>query len=152
MLRVPGARRRDLNFRQHFVVGQHVLARRVLLRQREEVARPARCARRPGPTMRNVASSATERRRRVRRMDDVARAAAEDRVELVFAGEREAGVAAVLEARETVAEVPAPRPLADVAGERPDVADLRRRDALGRFGEHRVLRADERRCGSARRA
>ena len=63
-------------------------------------------------------------------MDDVARAAAEDGVELVLAvhGEKQR-VAALLEADELlVAEVPAARPLVEVAADRALVADLRRAD------------------------
>jgi hypothetical protein len=69
-------------------------------------------------------------------MDDIARAAAEDGIELVLAGGREALVAAGLVARKAIAEVPAPRALADVARERADVPDLRRRHRGGRFSEH----------------
>ena len=68
--------------------------------------------------------------------------AAENRVELVFAGDRKTLVAAGFVAREPVAEIPAPRPLAHVARQRADVADLRRRHAFGGFGQHRVLGAE----------
>src|SRR4051812_2990932 len=71
-------------------------------------------------------------------MDDVAGPAAEDRMELVFTGDGETGRAAVLETLETVPVVPAPRTLADVSGQRRHVADLRRRDTLGRLGEHGI--------------
>ena len=83
-------------------------------------------------------------RRGIGRMHDETRAAAEDGVELVLAVDREAGVAAGFEAREAVAEIPAPRALAHVARERPGIADLRRRHAPGRFGQHGVFAADER--------
>jgi hypothetical protein len=72
-------------------------------------------------------------------MDDIAGTAAEDRVELVLAGEREALIPAVLVALEAVPEVPAPRTLTHVAGDRADVANLRRRRAAGGFGEHGVI-------------
>ena len=58
-------------------------------------------------------------------MDDVTGTAAEDRVKLILASEREAPVPTGLVAREPVPVVPAPRSLAQVAGQRPDVADLR---------------------------
>ena len=45
-------------------------------------------------------------------MHDEARAAAENGVKLVLAGDRKALIAARFEARETVAEIPAPRALA----------------------------------------
>src|SRR4051812_40272055 len=75
-------------------------------------------------------------------MNDVARAAAENRVEFVFAGDRKARRAAVLQALEAVAVVPAPRTLADVAGERRDISYLRRRNRFRRFSQHRELPAD----------
>ena len=62
-------------------------------------------------------------------MDDVARAVAEDRVELVLAIDGEAARAALLQAVELlVPEVPAARPLHQVAADGADVADLRRAD------------------------
>src|SRR5262245_8629276 len=73
-------------------------------------------------------------------MDDIARTAAEDRVELVLADDREALIPAVLVALEAVPEVPAPWTLTHVAGDRADVANLRRRRAAGRLGEHGVIR------------
>ena len=76
-------------------------------------------------------------------MDDVARPAAEDGVELVLTCEREALVAPVLVARERVPVVPAPRPLRHVAGNRADVADLRCRDAGRRLRENRIVLADD---------
>src|SRR5204863_2052198 len=84
-----------------------------------------------------------QRRRGIGGMHDVARTAAEDRVELILAGEREALIAAGLVARKSVAVVPAPRPLADIAGDRSDVANLRRRHAARRFGQHRVIATDD---------
>src|SRR5437879_866528 len=75
-------------------------------------------------------------------MDDIAWPATEDRVELVLTREREALIAARLVAGESVTEVPAPRTLCDVAGNRSDVANLRRRDTARGFGEHRVLLLD----------
>src|SRR5262245_26695814 len=72
-------------------------------------------------------------------MDDIAGTAAEDRVELVLAGEREALIATVLVALEAVPEVPAPRALTHVAGDRADVANLRRRHGAGSLCEHRVI-------------
>ena len=70
-------------------------------------------------------------------MDDVTGTAAEDRVELILAREREAPVPTGLVARKPVPVVPAPRPLAQVAGQCPDVADLRRGHTLGRVGQYR---------------
>jgi len=60
--------------------------------------------------------------------------AAENRVELVFTGNRKAGPSSVLKARKSIAEVPAPRTLADVARQRPDVPDLGRGHASRRLG------------------
>ena len=55
----PGARRRDLHRRQHFVVAEHVLARRrsAVGSTKNSAAGIMRSP--PGPTMRNVAPSAT---------------------------------------------------------------------------------------------
>ena len=72
-------------------------------------------------------------------MNDVARTAAEDGVELVLSREREALVAAGLVAFEPIAVIPAPRALADVPGQCSGVADLRGRHASGGFGEHGVI-------------
>src|SRR4029077_17160745 len=58
--------------------------------------------------------------------------------------ERKALIPARLVTREPVAEIPAPRALRDVAGNRPDVPDLRRGDAAGRLGQHGVLLLDGR--------
>src|SRR6266566_4694435 len=77
-------------------------------------------------------------------MDDVARPAAEDGVEFVFAGHRKADVASVFEARKSITEIPTPGPLADVARKRTGVADLRRADDFGRFCQHGVLFTDKR--------
>src|SRR5689334_21076644 len=76
-------------------------------------------------------------------MDDVAGAAAEDGVELVFTLRRETPVAALLVADELlVAEVPAARTLVDVAADGSLISDLRRADfdLLGRDG--RIQAAD----------
>src|SRR5215472_2739832 len=75
-------------------------------------------------------------------MNDVAGAAAEDGVELIFARDGEALVAARLVAREAVAKIPAPGTLADVAGERAEVADLGRGDGFSGLGEDGVIAAD----------
>ena len=112
--------------------------RRVQPWQDEEVGRrhPALAAR---PHHREGGAKRDQRGRRVGRMDDVAGTAAEDRVELVLAGEREALIPAVLVALEAVPEVPAPRTLTHVAGDGADVANLWRRRAAGALGEHGVI-------------
>ncbi len=138
-----GFRRGQMDLRQHFIVRQDVLARRIIGRQLEEIGRG------DGPLARGTNDAKfrvqrDQRRRGIRRMHDKARAAAENRVEFVLAGNAEAGLPAVLVARESVAVIPAPRPLADVARERPGVADLGRSHVTRRFGEHVVVLADER--------
>ena len=71
-----------------------------------------------------------------RRVDDRACVVPEDRVELVLARLREALGPALLEALELGrAEVPAARPLAEIAREGRRVADLRRRGSEARVGE-----------------
>src|SRR3954463_15743505 len=75
-------------------------------------------------------------------MDDIARPAPEDGVKLVFTGCRKAGGAAILETRKSIAEIPAPGPLADVAGERADISNLRSRHAFGRPRKHREIAAN----------
>src|SRR5260370_21630608 len=77
-------------------------------------------------------------------MHDVARPASEDGVELVLACGRKAVRAAVLETRKAIAVVPAPRALADVARQSPDVADLRCADAFCRRRQYSVTAADRR--------
>src|ERR1700719_3064802 len=77
-------------------------------------------------------------------MHDEAGAAAEDRVKFVFAVEAEALLAAVLEAREAIAVIPAPRALGHVAGQRSGVADLRCAYLPCGLGKHCVLAVNER--------
>src|SRR5439155_6207228 len=76
------------------------------------------------------------------RMHDVARTVvAEDRMKLVFTRWREAAVAALLIAVEfLVAEIPAARPLIDIAADGTLVADLRRPDVSSR-GNDRGIKA-----------
>src|SRR5262245_7706860 len=76
-------------------------------------------------------------------MHDIAGTSTENGMELVFAAEREAGVAPVLVAREAVSKVPAPRTLADVARKCPDVPNLRCRDSFCSFRQHCVLSANQ---------
>ena len=100
---------------QHFIVGQHVLSRRVAAWRCEKVSRrhPAVAA---GPDDSRLGVERDERGSRVGRMHDVARPAAEDRMELVLAGKRKALVAPGLVAGNPLRKY-APRPLADVAGQ-----------------------------------
>src|SRR5260370_37983635 len=82
-------------------------------------------------------------------MEDVAWAAAEDRMELVLATYGKAHQTAILQAREAIAEVPTPWPLANVARERTDIADLRGRYRFGRFGQNGVLISNHRVAGES---
>ena len=75
-------------------------------------------------------------------MHDVAGAAAENSVKLILARSGETGVSAIFQTRKAVAKIPAPGPLADVARERSSVANLRRADLLGGFGQHRIFFAN----------
>src|SRR5579864_8955309 len=77
-------------------------------------------------------------------MDDIAGAAAEDRVETVLAADGEACIAAILQARKSVAEIPAPGALANVAGQGANIANLRSRHCFGCFGQHRILTPNQR--------
>src|SRR5258707_11280874 len=77
-------------------------------------------------------------------MDDIAGAAAEDRMESVLAYNGKACLAAILQAGKTIPEIPAPRALANVAGQRADITNLRGRNCFGRFGQHRILTSDQR--------
>jgi hypothetical protein len=77
-------------------------------------------------------------------MHDETRAAAQNRVELILAGNGEALVAAGLVARKAVAVVPAPRTLVNVAGECADIAHLLRGHRFRGFGENCVVATDER--------
>src|SRR5438132_394471 len=85
----------------------------------------------------------------VRGMDDVTWAAAEDRMELVLATCGKAHRTAILQAGEAIAEVPTPWPLANVARERTDIADLRGRYRFGRFGQNGVLISNHRMAGES---
>ena len=83
-----------------------------------------------------------ERRRQVGRVHDERRSAAQDRVIAAVAQGGEADVTALLETRvQGRPVVPAARPLAQVAADRSDVADLRRADAPGRLGDGREIAA-----------
>ena len=78
-------------------------------------------------------------------MNDVAGPVAEDRVELVLPFHREAARAALLQAVELfITEIPAARPLHDVAANSSDIADLRRANAFG--GGHQCREQLARRC------
>src|ERR1700722_12753526 len=68
--------------------------------------------------------------------------AAENRVKLILAIDRIADVATGLVALESVAVIPAPRPLANLPGQRAHIPDLRRRDAFGRLRQPRILPPD----------
>jgi hypothetical protein len=76
-------------------------------------------------------------------VNDVARTAAEDGEILVLAVHRRARVAAVLMAADVAPEIPAPRPLAEIAAERPHVAKRRRPDGVARLHESREPLADD---------
>ncbi len=83
-------------------------------------------------------------------MHEVAGSAADDRVELVFAGESVAELAAFAQAREIAAVVPAARLLADVAAERALMAQLRARHLRRGLGERCIPLAQERVRGHLR--
>ena len=138
MLRLAGTRRRQLYSGEHLVRRQNRFSRGILLRQNEEVAGRHHALTR-GADDAELRVERDQRRSRVGRVDDVAGPAAEDRVESVLAHDRKARLAAILQARKPIAEIPAPRTLADVAGQRSDVANLRRGHVFGCFGQHRVL-------------
>src|SRR5213594_4151752 len=76
-------------------------------------------------------------------MDDVAELATDDRVVAVVTCDGVAEVATLLVAVEVLtAEEPAARPLVDVAADRAEVADERRRDREGRVAEQAELARD----------
>ena len=86
-----------------------------------------------------------QHRRGGRRMDDRASAVVEDRVIRVLAVDRVAVAAALAQAAERGgAEVPAARPLQQVAAQGRDMADLRARSAGGRIAKCRVAAPHER--------
>src|SRR5215471_16670925 len=102
------ARRRKDYVSQQLVGLEHVLALDVLLRRHREIVRRADHPFAPRPEQPERRIVGDKRHRETRRMDDVAGAVAEDRMELVFALGRETPVAALLVADELfVAEVPA---------------------------------------------
>src|SRR4029450_12654841 len=118
-----GWRKRYL--REHLVITQHVFPRSVDGRQREELRRRNRALPR-GTADPKRRIERDQCRRGVRRVNDVTRTTAEDRVELVLAGRRKTGIATVFQAWEAIAKVPAPGPLTDVPGKRGHISDLRR--------------------------
>ena len=129
------SRRRQDDVRHDLVRLQHGFAVEILVRHLEELA-GIDLARAVRSDDAEASAVGDHRHREARRMNDVAGAIAEDRVELVLAFHREAARAALLQAVELfVAEVPAARPLHDVAADRAHVADLRRADAFGRRDE-----------------
>src|SRR5712672_2880389 len=77
-------------------------------------------------------------------MDDIAGAAAKDRMESVLTYDGKACLSAILQAWKPIPEIPAPRALANVAGQRTDIANLWGRNCFGRFGQHRILTSNQR--------
>ena len=78
-------------------------------------------------------------------MHDERRSAAEDRVVAIESVYRVAEMAALLEAHDVgIAKIPASRTLQQIAADRPEVANLRRRRFAGRLGHRREARAHER--------
>src|SRR6516162_6832251 len=77
-------------------------------------------------------------------MDDIARTAAEDCVKFVLARDAEAGFPAIFEARKAIAKVPAPGPLANVAGNCACITNLGSADGSRRVGEHFVAATNDR--------
>src|ERR1700732_4613685 len=80
-----------------------------------------------------------QRRGCVRWVDDVTGAAAKDRVKSVLAYDGTARFAAILQAWKTIAEIPAPRTLANVPSQGANITNLRCCHSLSRFGQYRVL-------------
>src|SRR5262249_43484683 len=77
--------------------------------------------------------------RRIGRVHNVTRPAAENCVELVLAAEREACISTVLVTGKTISKIPAPRALANIARQRSDIPDLRCRNSLRSLCEDGVL-------------
>src|SRR4029450_4205512 len=77
-------------------------------------------------------------------MNDCADLIAEDSVVVVLSGLREAAVATLLQAMKLLAaEIPATRPLQDVAADGRDVADVRRRGVSCGIGQSGITRAND---------
>ncbi len=72
-------------------------------------------------------------------MDDKAGAAAENGVEPVLAGDGKTLISTRFEAMKPIAEIPAPGPLANISGQRAEIADLLGGHAFGGFSEHGVI-------------
>ena len=145
---------RDLD-RAHVLPGaQDRLVVQSLTRQHVEVRdRHAPNARRPANL--HLRLQRRQRHRGVRGVHDVARPAAEDRVVLVFPRRRRAAVAPILVAGKPAPEIPAPRPLTKIAGNRPHGAEGRCPDALAGLREGAEPVADQRlarQVGEARRS
>src|SRR6266487_2872194 len=134
---------------QQVLVLQHVLLQYIRHGRHREVIGGGDFALTLRPEHAELRAVRNEGHRQARWVDDVARTVvAEDRVVLVFAADGEAARAAFLETDELlVAEVPAARPLVDVAADGPLIANLRRPDFSRRVPNRRVQLRDLRMLG-----
>src|ERR1051326_6904172 len=130
-----GLRQRHLKLRDDVRRAENVLAPGVHLRRHKKFLQRDRLfSGRAGDL--DLRVERDQRGREIRRVDDVARAAAEDRMIAVVAGDGIADLAALAQtdvARR--AKVPAERPLAEIARDGAGVANLRRGGFAGRLRE-----------------
>ena len=111
------AGRRQDHVRQEFVIGKNVFLQNILRGRHREVVRRGDFSLSTASKNAEPGAVGNQRNGKVRRMHDMAwTIVAEYRVVLVFTGGREAAVAAFLETNKfLIPEVPAARPLIDVA-------------------------------------
>ena len=130
-----GLRQRHLNLRHDVRRAENVLAPGVHLRCDEKFLQRHRFLARRSCNL-DLGVERDERRREIGRMDDIARAAAEDGMIAVVARDGIADLAALAQtdvARR--AEIPAERPLAEIPRDGAGVANLRRGGLAGRLRE-----------------
>ena len=137
-----GGRRWNHDLREDLAGLEHIFASRVGFGQYEElIQRDDALA--LGSNQLCARTKRYQRGRKVRRMHDVRRAAAENRVIAVEALSGVTGVATFLEANDVgIAKVPASRPLQEIAADRREIANLRRGRFPRRLRQRGVMRAD----------
>jgi hypothetical protein len=131
----------QLDLCKGLIVRQHIFPCGILLRKGEEIrSRHNALAGRTNNPEPGVERE--QRNSRIGRVHDVTRTPAENCMKLVLASEREARISPVLVTGKAIAEIPAPRTLADITRQSSNIPDLRRRDRLRCFRKNSVLAAN----------
>ncbi len=132
---------RELDLRHDFIGLQDVLLEDAFVGPDKKVGNAdGLVSRRPGNQQ--LCLQGAQRHGGVGRMHEKARAAPENRMVLVFSFHGIAEVSALARAAEVAAEIPAARPLADIAADGSLVAQLRAADLERGLCQHRVFFRD----------